>query len=203
MAELQSNELQGRISIKEANFLYDLIKQFRPNICLESGTGTGAGSTRSIVSSLVDNNYGVLYTYEEYKQFYDTACMTFNNEKDKKFVNIVNKRFNDGILDLNDEMFDKIDFVFLDGGDEAEDSNTKLPVDEYLKNVNLSENVQSFKYLENKLKKGTHVCLHDWSISGGRGNFVKQYLQSTNFHGFKLVSVLEGHTGLAHLIKSI
>ena len=32
MAELQSNELQGRISIKEANFLYDLIKQFRPNI---------------------------------------------------------------------------------------------------------------------------------------------------------------------------
>jgi hypothetical protein len=43
--------------------------------------------------------------------------------------------------------------------------------------------------------------LHDWTVDGGRGTFVKQYLEKKSFDGWEIVDVINATTGLAHLLK--
>jgi len=192
---------EGQLTNIEREYLYNLVKEIKPDFILESGTWHGGGSTLSLTKGLFENNKGILDTYEENNYFYTIANNYYSSSIYKNFINLFNINFIDGIDNLSEEEIQKYDIVFLDGGDESSDGRHKLSIESYLKDFNVSENVQSFRILENKLKKNTHVLLHDWSIIEGRGNFVKRYLESINFKNFELKNIIDESTGLAHLVK--
>lgn len=192
-----------RVAPEELKLISDTIVAVKPKIVLESGTGYGGGSTTTIARTLKDLNFGKLYSYETYKPFYDVAAQHMINIGCSSFAEIKNEDFVKAIKSYNESVFDDVGVVFLDGGDEAPDGSWKLgDVNLYYNNLDLSENVQSFKFLENKLKSGTHVFLHDWITPIGRGYLVSLYLKNISYSGWKLVNVISHtETGMGHLIK--
>ena len=193
----------GQLSEEERNYLYTVVNQVNPQIVLESGTWYGGGSTLSMVRSLHNlKSKGVLHTWEEHSEFFKVAEQFYMCSTEyKPHIVLHNEDFVDGIKKLSDEFFQKVDMVFLDGGDEAPNGRHKLKESWYHSNYNLSENVQSFKFLEQHLNPGTHVLLHDWTEEHGRGSFVKAYLEQTNNQHFHMINLINATTGLAHLIK--
>jgi hypothetical protein len=200
---MKQNIPEGQMSENERNYITDVVKKLKPKISIESGTWYGGGSTLSIVKGLL-NTDGVLYTYEEHFDFYDVAKNFYDNSEYTNNIQLFNLSFINGINEFNDKFYDLVDFILLDGGDELPNGSHKFDVNEYIKEYNISENVQSFKILENKIKIGCHLLLHDWSIDIGRGHFVKRYLEeSGNIKNFEIINLLNDTTGLIHLKKII
>lgn len=191
---------EGQMTHEERNYIEKIIKENNFKFVVESGTWYGGGSTLSIMKGLIQTN-GVLFTYEEELSFFDVARNFYENSIFSKNIKLYNISFLEGLKNLSEETLLKIDLVLLDGGDETPNGFHKLEIDEYIKDYYKSENVQSFIYLEDKLKPNCHLLLHDWSIEIGRGNFIKRYLTDKNFQGFELINIIETSTGLAHLIK--
>ena len=200
---MEQNIPDGQMSENERNYITDVVKKLNPKISIESGTWYGGGSTLSIVKGLL-NTDGVLYTYEEHFDFYDVAKNFYKNSEYVDNIQLFNLSFITGIDEFDDKFYESIDFVLLDGGDELPNGDHKLDVNEYFDEYNKSENVQSFKILENKIKIGCHLLLHDWSVDIGRGHFVKRYLEeSGNIKNFEIINLLNDTTGLVHLKKII
>lgn len=199
---MNSNPPPGQLSETERQYLYDQVKIIGPRTVLESGTWYGGGSTLSITRALHDlGTGGVLHTWEEHAPFHEVA-QTFYAASDYSASIVLHRgSFVDGVSAADDAFLADVSMVFLDGGDEGPDGHHKLPDQAYLDDYNLSENVQSFKILERRLRPGSHIMLHDWSVTCGRGAFVRAYLSRTGFRGFELVTVVETTTGLAHLVK--
>ena len=192
---------EGQMSQIERDYIYKTIKNSNVKVALESGTWYGGGSTLSITKGLTETN-GILYTYEECNQFYNVAKNFYHNSEYINNIRLFNSSFIDGLSELSEEFYKSIDFILLDGGDELPNGSHKHDTIKYLENFNISENVQSFKILENKIKIGCDILLHDWTINVGRGNFVKRYLEtSNNINNFQLINVIDTTTGLAHLKK--
>lgn len=196
-----NNEPEGHLSDYERSFLIDLVKKIKPIKILECGTWKGGGSTLCFAKGLLANQNGILDTYEEYEPFFSGAKNYYSSSQYKSFVNLYNGDFLTEIQKLSDEYYSDLELVFLDGGDENPNGLPKLEDHKYIEDYNVSENVQFFKYLSGKIKAGTILLLHDWSIPNGRGNFVKRYLDDINFEGFALLDVIGGSTGMAYLIK--
>jgi hypothetical protein len=196
-----SIEPEGQLSQNERLFLIDLVKRLKPVKILESGTWKGGGSTLCFAKGLFENQNGILDSYEEHEPFACIAKNYYSSSQYKFLVNIHNEDFLTGIKNLNNEYYEDLELVFLDGGDEKPDGYLKLEEHKYIEDYNLSENLQSFKYLAKKIKSGTIVLLHDWSTYNGRGNFVKRYLEDINFEDFDLIDLIEGSTGMAYLVK--
>jgi hypothetical protein len=194
-------EPEGQLSQEERLFLRNLVIQKKPRKILESGTWKGGGSTLSLVKGLYENGIGLLETFEEHEPFHLIAKNYYTNSIYKPYIKLYNGTFLFEVEKFSDDYYEDLDLVFLDGGDESPNGSHKLNVSDYLQDYNVSENLQSFIYLSKKIKPNTIVALHDWSITEGRGNFVKRYLQDNNFEGFELLQVVEGSTGLAILIK--
>lgn len=189
----------GQLSIEERKYLKNVVTTFKPNLLLESGTWFGGGSTLSLVEGLYENKKGILHTVEEVTGYYTVANNFYKNSKYLDFIKLHNSSF---ISFINTIDLSEIDLIFLDGGDEAPDGKHKLELKEYLKDYNCSENVQSFKIIEERIKPNTHVILHDWNDVQGRGNFVKRYLEKEDkMKYFKIHNCLNITTGLMHLIK--
>jgi hypothetical protein len=200
---MEQNIPNGQMSENERNYITDVVKKLKPRISVESGTWYGGGSTLSIVKGLL-NTDGVLYTYEEHFDFYNVAKKFYDNSEYIDNIQLFNLSFILGINEFDDKFYDLVDFILLDGGDESPNGDHKFEVNDYLKEYNISENVQSFKILENKIKIGCHLLLHDWSVEIGRGNFVKRYLEeSGNIKNFEKINLLNDTTGLVHLKKII
>jgi hypothetical protein len=193
----------GQMSEKERKYIYDLILKVGPKHVIESGTWKGGGSTLSIVKALHENQIGTLHTYEEYKEFYNIAKTFYENSQFINHIKLYNEDFVKAMEIIDDSIIKETEVVVLDGGDELPNGHHKLKIEDYFRDYNLSENVQSFKILENRLEINTHILLHDWSINIGRGHFVKRYLEETKNNNFYLHNLIEveGSTGLAHLIK--
>lgn len=98
---------------------------------------------------------------------------------------------------IDQSIIDKTSLFFMDGGDENEHGQLKLPANMYPQH---SENLAAFKILEKRIKSGTHVLCHDWLVQGGRGTFIKWYLDNNDWDGWKLHFV-ENSYGMSHLIK--
>jgi hypothetical protein len=191
----------GQMSENEREYIYNTVKKINSKLSIESGTWYGGGSTLSITKGMYETK-GVLHTFEEHYDFYKVAKEFYDNSIYANNIKLYNSSFIKGISELSDEFLKSVDLILLDGGDESPDGNHKLNVSSYLNDYNISENVQSFKLLENKISIGCNLLLHDWSIIEGRGNFIKRYLESTtNNNNFELVTIMEGSTGLAHLKK--
>lgn len=187
---------QGQLSKVERDYLYKITTEIRPNIVLESGTWYGGGSTYAIYKALRDMRYGMLLTYESCERFWKIANDFY---ADSPFIMCLNLEFTERMEKADgDPMWNDVGMVFLDGGDEDENGKLKLPEESY---PEASENLAAFKIIERNAISGTHVLCHDWNINGGRGTFIKSYLQSTNYEGWTLTKVIPETTGLAHLIR--
>jgi len=96
-----------------SDFVYSLVRLIKPKFVLETGCYLG-DTTYAIALALKDNKYGEL-----------RACDTFQGR-----VDIVNKRLKDNGLpgkvlkikgvDLIKQYKDRVDFAFIDSGDENE-----------------------------------------------------------------------------------
>jgi hypothetical protein len=190
----------GQMTEKERNYIYNTVKNLNPKTCIESGTWYGGGSTLSITKALYETN-GILHTFEEYYDFYKVAKNFYENNLYFNNIKLHNDSIINGLQKFDDEFFKTVDFILLDGGDELPNGGHKENISSYIEDYNISENVQSFKYLENRISVGTHILLHDWSIIEGRGNFIKRYLEETNNKNFEIIDIINASTGLAHLKK--
>ena len=194
-------EPEGQLSENERFFLENLVIEKKPRKILESGTWKGGGSTLSLTKGLYSNQSGVLETFEEHEPFHLVAKNYYTNSVYQSYIKLYNGTFLKEIQKFSDDYYEDLDLIFLDGGDEAPNGLHKLEVSEYLNDYTVSENLQSFIFLSKKIKSNTIVALHDWSVTEGRGNFVKRYLEDIDFRGFELLQVVDGSTGLAILIK--
>ena len=190
----------GQMTLNERDYVYNTVKNTNTKLAIESGTWYGGGSTLSIVKGLYETQ-GMLHTFEENYSFYEVAKRFYDNSIYTKNIQLYNNSFINGLKNLSYKLLNSVDLILLDGGDELPNGLHKLKIDEYIKNYNVSENVQSFKFLEDNIKVGCHILLHDWLIVQGRGNFIQRYLIDTNNTNFKLINVIYGSTGLAHLQK--
>jgi hypothetical protein len=190
--------LKGQLNQIERNYLHNLVIDKKPDIILESGTWYGGGSTLAMVSALKNNNKGILYTYETHIPFYNVATKYYRNSIYYNYIKLLNEDFVIAISNLGEDFYKKVSIVFLDGGDENQFGQLKLPICMYPES---SENLASFKILENKVNRGTHVICHDWLVENGRGTFIKWYLDLKKWEGWKL-EFLEQSYGMAHLIKT-
>jgi hypothetical protein len=190
----------GQMSIKEKEYIYNTVKNTNSKQAIESGTWYGGGSTLSLVKGLSETG-GILYTFEENHSFYEVAKRFYDNSSYTNNIKLYNTSFIDGLKNLSYEFLNSVDLILLDGGDELPNGLHKLNISAYIQNYNVSENVQSFKFLEDKIKIGCNLLLHDWSVPEGRGNFIQRYLQDTNNTNFKLINVIPDSTGLAHIQK--
>ncbi len=193
--------IPGQLNGSERFYLQSLVERIKPEIVIENGTWYGGGSTLFLVKGLCNNQKGVLYTYETHKPFFDVAnnfyghCGNPNNYT--PFIKLFNADFNTSMVELDQEIIDKTSIFFMDGGDENEHGHLKLPKEMYPEH---SENLGAFKIIEKRIKSGTHVLCHDWLVEGGRGTFIKWYLDNKKWDGWKLL-YLETSYGMAHLIK--
>jgi hypothetical protein len=190
----------GQMTENERQYIYDTAKNINSKLALESGTWYGGGSTLSLTKGLYETK-GVLHTFEEHYDFYKVAKEFYDNSIYTDNIKLYNSSFISGLQKLSSEFFKSVDLILLDGGDELPNGHHKLAVSSYLEDYNISENVQSFKFLEDKINIGCHLLLHDWSVDEGRGNFIKRYLEATNNDNFELINLITGSTGLAHLKK--
>lgn len=190
----------GQMTTDEREYIAYVVKNIDAKLCLESGTWYGGGSTLSIVKALVETD-GILHTFEEYEKFFLIAKQYYDNSEYVNNIKLYNMSFIQGLYNFSNDFLKSVDFILLDGGDELPNGHHKLPVSSYIQDYNLSENVRSFQYLESKIKTGCSILLHDWIIDTGRGNFVKRYLEETNNQNFKLINIIHGSTGLAHIKK--
>jgi hypothetical protein len=194
---------QGQMTKEEREYIYNTIIKNNIKSAIESGTWYGGGSTLSLTKGLYETN-GFLHTFEEHYDFYEVAKNFYVNSIYSKNIELHNTSFMNGLKNFSDEFFKNVDLILLDGGDELPNGYHKQDITVYLNDYNLSENVESFKFLEEKISVGCHLLLHDWSINIGRGNFVKRYLEDTKNDKFEVVNVIDDGitlTGFAHLIK--
>lgn len=190
----------GQMSKNERNYIYETVININAKLIIESGTWYGGGSTLSLVKGLYETN-GILHTFEEYYEFYVEAKKFYDSSIYVNNIKLYNTSFINGLHELPNDFFKSIDLILLDGGDELPNGNHKLSISSYIEDYNISENVQSFKFLEDKINVGCNLLLHDWSITEGRGNFVKRYLESNNINNFEIINIINESTGLAHLKK--
>lgn len=186
----------GQLSNVERDYLFNVVVSLKPNLVIESGTWRGGGSTLSLVKGVLENKIGQLHTYESHTPFWAHASNFYESSIYKPYIQLFNEDFVEGIKKYNFD--DNKVVIFLDGGDETPDGAPKLPMEMY---PEASENLASFKILESKVKSGTNVLLHDWTVDTGRGTFIKSYLEKTNFDGWKVINIVNATTGLAHLVK--
>lgn len=167
----------GKIILEELNYIYNVI-----------------------IKALHQTN-GILHTFEEYHDFYIKAKFLYENSDLKNNIILYNSSIIEGLKNLGTNFLNEVDLFFLDGGGENPQGHPKQPIENYLADYNISENLQSFKYIEDKIKVGCHILLHDWSVEHGRGNFIKRYLKDTKNTNFEVVNIINGFNGLAHLVK--
>lgn len=99
-------------SYKWCFLLFNLIRKFRPSVCLELGTACGISSAYQ-AAALELNNHGKIITIEGSKSL---ALLAKNNFEKLNFerVEVITGRFQDNMEDvLNNNKL--LDFVFIDG----------------------------------------------------------------------------------------
>jgi hypothetical protein len=205
----------GRIMPEESDYITSVVKTTKPQIVLESGTGSGGGSTLSIVRGLLENKSGVLHTFEPYRSFYDGARQYYEASEFASFIKLYNRDFNEFVNNLDNQsiegwgaaeiVWSSIDLMFLDGGDEAENGQWKLSPEYLNSHPEESENFKAFKTIEQRCKIGMNLMCHDWIT--GRGSFIRKYLENKNYVGWKMVKFINsveesGHQiGMCHLVR--
>ena len=173
---------EGQLMPEERQILYETILKEKPDFVFEVGTWKGGGSTYYISSALFENKKGILFTIECNKEMYSHAMQLYNKELIylKSHIN-----FNLGkSLEIYPELLKtipKLDFVFLDG-----DNNADQTIKEYL-------------MFEPYLKSDSIIACHDWNIL--KMEKLKNLISNDRSWSVQ-ISLLGGPTGFALLKRN-
>jgi len=160
----------------ELEYIKNTVISLEPRKILETGTRYGEGSSTALASGLYELGSGSLHTWEVYKPYYDIATNNFSNSVYKDIVYTYLGNFTEEVDKIPLEFFNDLDLILLDGSDETPEGNTTISSERWIE----SENVKIFSSLVKRINKSVYFLLHDWSVEGGRGSFVKMYLETIN-----------------------
>jgi len=171
-----TSKYRGEMLPYERYKLYSYVKEYKPKCVLEIGCGDGGGSTYYILSAMVENNNGSeLYTC-------DPSRGPSSEMKNEFFTTLKYYPTTSNVLISNMLNSNVIpDFIFFDGPEIPQIA---------LDDINL---------LEDKLKVGTILSMHDWHTDTPRGydnaisikpQLIKPYLYGSD--KWELVEELSG-----------
>lgn len=168
--------MDGQLDKLERSRIEQIILENKPKFCLEVGTWYGGGSTKTILTALKKNNTGFLFGIEYDKSIYKKMVENISSY----FPDINNYfkpyfgRSTEAIKQILEEnQLDKIDFVFLDGGN------------------NPNEQIQEFDFLDRLIPIGGYILAHD--VKARKGKYLKNYLR--NLSNWE-IEILDTETGL-------
>lgn len=143
--------------LKEREFLYQAVIDYKPSLVFEVGTWKGGGSTWQIMRGLEENKNGNLITCETDREFYQESIELYkNNAKIQIHFAPSDKMISFLLKDLNYP-----DFLFFDG---PEDEDTA-----YI----------DFLSLNPVLKKGALFCMHDWDDPSIKARKIRPYIEKS------------------------
>ena len=151
------SEPDGQLWPKEREFLYNAVREAKPQLVLEIGTWKGGGSTLSIARALQDNGGGELWTCDADAAMTETAREVHLG---RPFVHCLNMRSGEMIADMIRRK--RIpDFLFFDG---PEDEDTAL---------------WDFWAVETNVKQGTVFMMHDFDHPSIKAAKIRPYLEGS------------------------
>jgi hypothetical protein len=173
-----TSKYRGEMLPYERYKLYSYVINFKPKYVLETGCGDGGGSTYYIASAMAENNNGSeLYTCD--------PSRGPNSEMRSEFSSILKYyQTTSGVL-ISDMLNNGIipDFIFFDGPEIPQ-----VAVDD----INL---------LEDSLKVGTILSMHDWHTDSSRGydnaKSIKAQLIKPYLYGSDKWELIEELSGVA------
>lgn len=170
------SNMDGQLNELERKKIEQIILENKPQFCIEVGTWYGGGSTKTILTALKKNNTGFLFGIEYDKSIYKKMVENISSY----FPDISNYfkpyfgRSTEAIIQILEEnQLDKIDFVFLDGGN------------------NPNEQIQEFKLLDRLIPIGGFIIAHDVKVR--KGKYLKRYLKHLSNYSME---ILDTETGL-------
>ena len=180
----ERDRFEGQMNPEERKAIFDLIIKEKPETVFEVGTCRGGGSTYFISCALENNDYGTLFTCENFKEFYDYAIALYN--KDEEFQTLAKRiKFHFGnslaiypaILRQISEDRKKaslnplfIDFCILDGGSDS------------------MQMVYDFAMFRPYMPVGSYLICHDWD--DGKTDYIRPILR--NEHDWDMVELVKG-----------
>ncbi len=174
--------LSGQLFVQERILLYEGVKTYQPENCFEVGTWKGGGSTLFISQALSENKKGRLFTIDINEKYFLEAKHSYSKYL-KHLLPFVDFNLGDyrEIYTSILEATKKIDFLFLDG---PEDANATL---------------EQYNFFAPYFQKGTVVFVHDWFTEKAR--LVKEILQNENEWEIKKILAPPHSVGFAFAIK--
>ena len=159
----ESDQIDGQLNAAERRFITNAILNApqKPRVALEVGTWLGGGSTLHILRALEKNGTGHLYGIEADASIYQRMLENIRKaapEAASRFTPIFGYSDNaiPALLDKQSADF-KVDFVFLDGGN------------------NPMEQITEFRLLDKYIPVGGELLMHDaWKR---KGKFLVPYLK--------------------------
>jgi len=168
----ERDRFEGQMNVEERELLYNTVMSEKPQICVETGTCRGGGTTYYIASALAnlkasgDETQRMLHSIEMLDEFYNYAIALYHNT-----LNYLNEfvYFHHGnslnILRTLGMYLPKVDLLMIDGG---ADSMASL---------------YDFTTIKHLIPIGGHVICHDWDQS--KCTYLKPVL--VNDHDYQLV----------------
>jgi predicted O-methyltransferase YrrM len=155
--------IEGQLNTQERSFITNAIltAPVKPRVALEVGTWLGGGSTLYILRALEQNGQGHLYGIEAEPSIYERMIANIRKaapDASKRFTPIFG--FSDEVIPkwaAEREKDFKLDFVFLDGGN------------------NPMEQIIEFRLLDKYIPVGGQLLGHDARMR--KGKFLIPYLQ--------------------------
>jgi predicted O-methyltransferase YrrM len=154
--------MEGQLNTKEREIITRWVTELKPERAMEVGTWLGGGSTLHILKALHSNGRGHLWGIEAYQSIYEAMQKNINSagtEIAARFTPLFG--FSQKVIPefLAEHGKDtKIDFVFLDGGD------------------NPMEQITEFQVLRDAMPVGSVLLSHDAKLR--KGKWLVPYLRA-------------------------
>jgi len=157
--DFNQNRDSGQLWYDDRKWLFDTVRELKPERAVETGTWMGGGSTFFIASALHYNGSGLLITVESAEAMYRHAVNLYETRWPflKPYVKFL---LGDSETTLPAALpAEPLDFIFLDGAQDVEKTRA-----EYL-------------LLTPRLRIGGILMAHDWY--NGKADAIKQYLENS------------------------
>lgn len=172
----------GQMYPAERAALHNAVLRCKPTIVFEAGCWWGGGSTFQIMTALMENGFGALYTCDVdqerascARRYYDNACWG------GRCV------IADGMArDVFASTIEKVgapQFVFLDGSEDAQEA------------------MDDFRFIDSHVSPGCYMMMHDWNPPSNKATILRPYLEQ--LATWKILSIApDGESvGLVEAVK--
>lgn len=146
--------IEGQLNSEERRILFEVVRETRPEVVLEVGTWKGGGSTLHILRALEANGYGHLWGIEASREVHDQMIENIRlaagsaAERFTPMFGLSQDVIPNWLLQRGPDL--RVDFAFLDGGD------------------NPAEQITEFRLLAPLMPVGAHLMSHDAHLRKGK-----------------------------------